>query len=379
MQIKNLIIKHKLLLQQNPSIGLFSRVIFNAKYKIDKKIKTAATDGKDIFINEDYYKALKDKEAIGLLLHEVMHIVLLHHTRRGKRDPELWNVACDCIINYFILQAGFELPKEALKYPNANKYTAEQLYNILKEKQENNELPFDLNGYESDLKELSDEYSKEDTIYNIENTYNDSDIHTLEKLIQTYTKDSKNAELTLLYDLVKGKLPWHVLLYKYVNKSIIKDYTWKPCNRRYLQNRIYLPTEKPNKFILTVAIDVSCSISQKEFNTIMSELVNVLKQPNIAQIRLITFNTNIVQDIIIRSPKQLLSTKLRSGGGTDIDSTIDAFIKGKDNLLLVFTDGYFDTDYVNNVQLKNKDIVWLIYDNDNPTVTKGEIINVKVN
>ena len=41
-----------------------------------------------------------------MLAHEVMHCALAHPARRGDRDPERWNVACDLAVNPLLLQAG---------------------------------------------------------------------------------------------------------------------------------------------------------------------------------------------------------------------------------------------------------------------------------
>jgi predicted metal-dependent peptidase len=37
-----------------------------------------------------------------LFMHEVLHIMLQHNRRRGHRDPELWNIACDYVINLIL-------------------------------------------------------------------------------------------------------------------------------------------------------------------------------------------------------------------------------------------------------------------------------------
>ncbi len=35
-----------------------------------------------------------------VLCHEVLHLVLLTHLRRGSRDPRLWNYSTDFAINF---------------------------------------------------------------------------------------------------------------------------------------------------------------------------------------------------------------------------------------------------------------------------------------
>ena len=63
---------------------------------------TAATDGRVLVANPEWFLGLSDEDQVTVLMHEVMHVVLLHHLRRGNRDPEYWNIAGDHAINTLI-------------------------------------------------------------------------------------------------------------------------------------------------------------------------------------------------------------------------------------------------------------------------------------
>jgi predicted metal-dependent peptidase len=63
---------------------------------------TAATDGRVLVANPEWFLGLSDEDQVTVLMHEVMHVVLLHHLRRGTRDPEYWNIAGDHAINTLI-------------------------------------------------------------------------------------------------------------------------------------------------------------------------------------------------------------------------------------------------------------------------------------
>ena len=76
-------------------------------------------------------KGCSDPELIGLLAHEVMHPAMQHHTRRGDRDPALWNDAADYAINPILTEAGFTLPGDMLNDPEYRGMTAEQIYDAL--------------------------------------------------------------------------------------------------------------------------------------------------------------------------------------------------------------------------------------------------------
>src|SRR3984957_4929350 len=105
------------------------------RMKIEEETKgrtrAMATDGRGIFYHKDYVTGCSDLELVGLLAHEVMHPAMQHHTRRGNRDPELWNDAADYAINPILTEAGFALPGNVLNDPQYRGMTAEQIYDAL--------------------------------------------------------------------------------------------------------------------------------------------------------------------------------------------------------------------------------------------------------
>jgi len=89
----------------------FGTLAMKLKMKIDPTCGTAWTNGTHIGYNPWFIQKLTKRERVGLVAHEVMHCALLHHTRREHRDPKLWNIACDYVINSLLIREGFSLPK----------------------------------------------------------------------------------------------------------------------------------------------------------------------------------------------------------------------------------------------------------------------------
>ena len=96
-------------------------------------LDTGATDGKHLFYNPVWFEKLRPEERIGFLAHEVMHVVLMHHTRRQERHPEKWNVAADYVINLILKNNSFILPSGGLLDEQYADMTTEHVYNILPE------------------------------------------------------------------------------------------------------------------------------------------------------------------------------------------------------------------------------------------------------
>lgn len=74
------------------------------------------TQNGQIMLNPEFVMSLDKDELQGVMAHEMLHLVLQHHGRRGGRDPWVWNVATDMCINQALKTDSIRLPKTAL-YP----------------------------------------------------------------------------------------------------------------------------------------------------------------------------------------------------------------------------------------------------------------------
>lgn len=120
------------LVLQNP---FFASLALKMEYVEDIKCKTFWTDGKRIGYNPNFADTLTLEEIIGVIAHEIFHVFLLHHTRFNYKNKEMWNKACDYVINYQLIQSGFTLPKGVLLDPRFTNTNAEDVYRILEQEE----------------------------------------------------------------------------------------------------------------------------------------------------------------------------------------------------------------------------------------------------
>jgi predicted metal-dependent peptidase len=96
----------------------------------NQDIRVAAVNPtlKEIYINPA--AGLTDQESRFVVAHEILHVGLRHDTRRLGRDPFLWNVACDYVINGWLIEMGLgEIPSFGGLYDPALKgESAEVIY-----------------------------------------------------------------------------------------------------------------------------------------------------------------------------------------------------------------------------------------------------------
>lgn len=94
------------------------------------EVSVAAVDAelKEIYINPA--AGLDERENRFVMAHELLHVGLRHAARRQGRDPYLWNVACDYVINAWLVEMGVGgLPQIGVLYDPALKgESAERIY-----------------------------------------------------------------------------------------------------------------------------------------------------------------------------------------------------------------------------------------------------------
>ena len=109
----------------------------------NKDISTACvTKSGIIYFNHSFLSSIPDKMVHFVLAHEVMHLLLDHHSRMGIREGFLWNVSGDLLINEMLQEhfvaAGVSV--DITNYVNAgtigvdidhNTVTTEEVYEIL--------------------------------------------------------------------------------------------------------------------------------------------------------------------------------------------------------------------------------------------------------
>ena len=92
-------------------------------------ISIAAVDAYEGIIYINTSKNFSENEWRFIMAHEFLHAALLHHIRSAGRDPYLWNIATDYVINgwLFEMQIGV-MPEGVLYDPALKNKSAEEIY-----------------------------------------------------------------------------------------------------------------------------------------------------------------------------------------------------------------------------------------------------------
>ncbi|GGV35645.1 hypothetical protein GCM10010277_21610 [Streptomyces longisporoflavus] len=104
-------------------------IVADAELARAHQISVAAVHAEagEIYINP--LKRYEDEEWRFILAHEMLHAALKHGDRRGARDPYLFNVAADYVINGWLREMGVgEMPEGLLYDPELAGLSAEEVY-----------------------------------------------------------------------------------------------------------------------------------------------------------------------------------------------------------------------------------------------------------
>lgn len=106
-------------------------LVSNVEPVPSREVPTMATNGKKHFFNPEFIDTLTQDELLFVQAHESEHDARKHHSRRGNRDPKLWNEAGDYVINPDLIEEGFKAPDWILLDPRFKGLAVEDAYRIL--------------------------------------------------------------------------------------------------------------------------------------------------------------------------------------------------------------------------------------------------------
>jgi len=356
-----------------PDLAFLSSLMLGMRFSWTKDLPTAATDGKELLINPDFWMDKCDEHTRkGLIAHEVFHGALLHTFRRGTRDPKIWNYACDYIVNDMCLALGLQLPPTDLINKKYSGWTTEAVYDDLVK----NNPPPPQTSYGDDILDGSDSSGTNQA--EVEGMV--AQAHQTAKMLSNSTEAGyASSELNrLMKELFEPVLPWNKLLRKFATVFKREDYSTKRFNRRFMP-RFYLPTLYSEAFPdINVYIDTSGSVSDKDFTSFLSECQGIRKMLKPKKMRFYSWDTALYDPQVLTKSEPIVKVKMKGGGGTEVKPVLEDIAEIKPEISIIFTDGYFSKRTKEMEEAaKATNLLWLIYDNPNWNTKHGTVIHFK--
>ena len=329
----------KCILQVRRECSFFGSLMLFAQIETTKKLPTAATDGRKIFFNEEFLNSLSSKEQNALMLHEVLHMALLHVTRRQNRDPLIWNIAADIVVNDLIERnTSFPLPQGAITDTRFQDKSVEYIYEALLKSEKKYKLvindilqPGNSEQNEGDTN-LSEPLSQEETD-EIESFWKDK----MEILKNSSEHNLSNGKGSLpagieqeISTILEPEVDWRHALWKYVGKT---PADFDDLDRRFIYKGLYLESLLTEAVEVSVCIDTSGSVSDELLMQFTGELKGILRSyPNV-KCSLFFADTDLAGPYEIDRIEQM--PKAIGRGGTSFVPFFDYLKKhGEENSLL---------------------------------------------
>lgn len=314
------------------------------------QLSTCATNGKILWINPEKFGKLNVPERVGMLAHEVMHVILQHAARKHsylqlgfgpdlkKFSTKRFDHACDYIINAHLTAQGFKLPLGSLQN---SQVTGDDIVDEVYLK-----LPDD----EEDKPDGNDDHVADDGQTQTSQPMMAAALQKAKEIAKMQGKGAGGLE-RLIEDICTPEVPWQ----EHLRKAVITQtrgrdaYTWSRPNRRKLAAppHAYWPGRSGMKGPqIGVVIDTSGSIGSDELGTFLGELSGILTDVQPDKIHVVYVDDAVHNDEVIEidDVNQLGDLKQKAGGGGGTDMT-KGFEKFKEMELpienqIVFTDGY---------------------------------------
>lgn len=321
---------------------------------------TAATDGRHLYFNTQFFNAMSNKEIEFVIAHEILHCVYDHLGRRMDRDPKLYNIAADYIVNNLLIRDRIGTKPSIVDCFHDRKYegwTSEEVYDELFK----NAKKIDIGS----LGEMLDEHpdwgnqvgedddedgkgkGKRPSLSQAEmDAIRDEFREAMVAAAQSAGAGNVPGEIArMIKELTEPKMNWRELLQQQIQSSLRSDYTFMRPNRKGWHIGAVLPGMDFEQTIdVVVAIDMSGSIGDDQARDFLSEIKGIMDQFKDYRITVMCFDTKVYneQTFTVDGGEDLLDYKIMGGGGTDFMCVWD-YLKQNEIVpkkLAMFTDGY---------------------------------------
>lgn len=329
---------------------------------------SVATDARALYYSRDYIDRLSFADVRFMLAHEALHCALLHFHRRGHRLERRWDRACDYCVNQLLVDDGFAPPEGALLDPAFRGLSAEEIYAVLPDAQDDHTLDEHWfgragsgeaaiasdRGGDAEATQLADAAFMEahrdgfDEVATRGSTLMPAEALAeawQDRLAAAAIEAAQVGSLGSAFDealdrLIQPRLPWRALLARYLVSVARDDYSYGRPSRR--EGEALFPALHSGQVELALALDTSGSITHHDFAEFLTE-IDALKGQIRARVTLFACDAELAPDApwSFESWQPIaLPEDLSGGGGTRFTPVFEWLEQRgtRPDALLYFTD-----------------------------------------
>ncbi len=347
-------------------LPFYGEILSRIEFIRDDHVSTIGTNGKVIVYNDSFMRNTPISERNYIVMHELMHIILKHWKRNDGKDPKIWNLAADYVVNgildaHFLFTVikdlEFSSPAGRL-HIDENDEPAETLYYKILE---------DPAKYKDDLRSLLRDICFVKALTAEEEEMWEAELNDIiaNSVYKHYSKNGWCIPQYCLSLVVSRLLPWKTILKTYLRAHETEDISYTTPERKYIHMDMILPGYGKDEEVklqnVWAFVDVSGSVSNDEINEFITQLftISVTFKANLNIVYWHSHIANVYRDV---RQEDLCSTVPTSSGGT-YPECIYAFLdenKIDPTVMLILTDGEFGTVDESLIGRRNKKTILVI-------------------
>lgn len=350
----------------------FGRLLFKLKLEYGE-CGTAYTDMRRIVFDPRFAARISIEELGYVMIHEVLHCALKHCIRGFGKQHDIYNIACDIVVNSTMLEMydtneividNIPLMHLAPNGKEGRLYSVEEVYSML---------------MRLTPKELASLYGRGGL--DIHDMWTEIDGETLGDLWQHYMREvvascgvgSGIPRFMQRHLKEIGHNPrtnWRQVLHDFIQFDR-SDYSFLQPDRRY-QSDIIMPSfcenmdgSKVDK--LWFLVDTSGSISDETLSVAYNEIKLATEQIENLSGMLSFFDFTVSTPQTFESIEDILAMKPIGGGGTNFKAIFEKLLEYAEigdlpNVVVIITDGY--ASFPKEEAALGVPVIWMIVDSD---------------
>jgi predicted metal-dependent peptidase len=310
------------------------------------EIATMATDGRSVWFNTPWCIEHGVEKTMGVIAHEVLHVVNKHHLRRGDRDPKLWNIAADLLINRLLLDDDYHLPSDGV-FDRERRFAGlatETIYERLREAIQEagggghgeEAPPADgSNGHDSEqtaapapswgeVRDLTAENGRALTAAERRQADHDLDMRLRQAAAAAKRVGKLSQGYREIVEASSDRVDWRDRFRTTFDGILRSESSWSRPNRRFIQRGLYLPGwSRAGAGRIAFVLDTSGSISARELAVYTGNVLGLLEETGPEVIALIQCDTDVKQVDYIHAGDGFDRIEVVGRGGTLFQPAFD--------------------------------------------------------
>ena len=316
---------------------------------------TAATDGRTIYFNREFFTPLTVKQVEFVIAHEILHNVFDHMGRKEGRNAKIFNIAADYCVNGQLVRdhIGDHQIKGITIFHDPKYYGmgAEEVYDQIFDEMDEKELDA-LGQLLDDHIDWGENGSGKDG--QNKPSYTKDELKQIRDEIREATMQAAQAAgagntpasvQRMIKELTEPKMNWREILRQQIQSTIKNDYSFMRPNRKGWHMSAILPgTQFQETIDICVSIDMSGSIGDEQAKDFLTEIKGIMEEYKDFKIKVWCFDTKVYNeaDFDGYTMDEFDDYEVMGGGGTEFDANWD-YMKEHDinpKKFIMFTDGY---------------------------------------